>query len=224
MLSVVLVEPRNSGNVGAVARAMANFGFESLILVNPKCNHLSQTSRNRAKWAQGILRNAKAVSSLSSVRQPTLVATTAKLGTDYNINRSPISPERLSEIAHGKDIALVFGRESRGLSNEEISKCDFVVAIPSSKKYPVLNLSHAVAVILYELAKRSESIASHIVFAEKSEKAHLMNLLGEALKRMEFATDEKRHTQLKVWKRMIGKSFLTRREAFALMGFLKKIK
>ncbi|MBW2982271.1 RNA methyltransferase [Candidatus Woesearchaeota archaeon] len=223
MISIVLVEPKNSGNVGAVARSMANFGFEKLILINPKCNHLSQTARNRAKWAQDVLKKAKTVSSLSSIKS-TLVATTGKIGTDYNIPRSPISPEKLATIANKKkDIALVFGRENSGLNNEEISKCDFVVTIPTSKKYSVMNLSHAVTILLYELSKTKENISSHIIFASQQDKKQLMKMLNKALNKMDFATKEKKQTQILVWKRMIGKSFLTKREAFALMGFLRKI-
>ena len=223
MIKVVLVESRNSGNVGAVARGMANFGFKKLILVNPKCSHLSQTARNRAKWAQDVLRKAKIVNSLSSIKS-TLVATTGKIGTDYNIPRSPVSPQQLSNIVDKKkDIALVFGRENSGLNNEEISKCDFVVTIPTSKKYPVMNLSHAVAVILYELAKKKENIVSHIIFASQQDKKQLMKMLNKALSKMDFATKEKKQTQITVWKRMIGKSFLTKREAFALMGFFRKL-
>ena len=222
MISVVLVEPGNSGNVGAVARVMANFGLSNLILVNPKCNHKSQTARNRAKWAQDVLQKAKVVKSLSSIKSA-LVATTARLGTDYNIPRSPITPEKLPKIIQ-KNAAIVFGRESAGLTNEEISKCDFVVTIPTSKKYPVMNLSHSVGVVLYELAKNKENVASHIIFASEAEKKQLMKMLNKALNKMDFATKEKKQTQIKVWKRMIGKSFLTKREAFALMGFLRKIK
>ena len=223
MIKILLVEPRNSGNIGAVARAMANFGFEKLILVNPKCSHLSQTARNRAKWAQDVLKKTKIVSSLSSIKS-TLVATTGKIGTDYNIPRSPVSPQHLSNIVDKKkDIALVFGRENSGLNNEEISKCDFVVTIPTSKKYPVMNLSHAVAVILYELAKKKENIVSHIIFASQQDKKQLMKMLNKALSKMDFATKEKKQTQITVWKRMIGKSFLTKREAFALMGFFRKL-
>lgn len=224
MISVVLVGPKNSGNVGAVARAMANFGFSKLILVDPKCNHLSQTARNRAKWANDILRKAKVVKSLKSVKASALIGTTGRLGTDYNIPRSPLSPEQVSRIvSKKKDVALVFGRESTGLTNEEVLACDFVVTIPTSKKYAVMNLSHAVAVVLYELSKGKENIASHIVFASKAEKQQLMKMLNKSLARMKFATKEKKETQIKVWKRMIGKSFLTKREAFALMGFFRKL-
>jgi len=71
MISIILVEPKNSGNVGAIARTMANFGFSKLILVNPKCNHLSQTARNRAKWGNSVLKKAKIVKgSAFSVQYP----------------------------------------------------------------------------------------------------------------------------------------------------------
>src|SRR6056300_1395817 len=99
MINVILVEPKNSGNVGAIARSMANFGFSKLILVNPKCNHLPQTARNRAKWAQDVLTKAKVVSKIP--KMDTLVATTAQIGNDYNINISPISPRQLNSIAKG---------------------------------------------------------------------------------------------------------------------------
>jgi len=227
MISVVLLEPGNSGNVGAVARAMANFGFSKLILVNSKCNHLSQTARNRAKWANDILSKAKTVKSLKSIKA-TKVATTGKMGTDYNISRSPLTPEKLSKaIEKKKNIALVFGRESTGLTNNEISQCDFTVAIPTAKKYPILNLSHAVSTILYELSKstlKDNNITSHTIFASEADKKQLIKMLNKSLKGMDFSTKDKQQTQRKVWKRMIGKSFLTKREAFALMGFLRKIK
>ncbi len=227
MIAVVLVEPKNSGNVGAVARVMANFGFNNLVLVNPKCNPRSKTAKNRAKWAQDVLRKAKIVKSLSSIKSTTLIATTGKIGTDYNIPRSPVSPEQLSELIQQRtNAAIVFGREGTGLTNEEILACDFVVTIPASKKYPVMNLSHAVAVVLYELSKKmpKEKHTAHIIFTSKQDKQQLMKLLNKALNKMQFATKEKKQTQLKLWKRMIGKSFLTKREAFALMGFLRKIK
>lgn len=218
MISVILVDPGNSGNVGAIARSMANFGFSKLILVNPKCNHLSQTARNRAKWGNNVLEKAKVVKKIP--RLDTLIATTAKIGRDYNIPRSPISPSQLSSVCKGR-IGLVFGRESSGLTNEEVLACDFVVSIPASKKYPVMNLSHAVTILLYELSK--ENHTSHITLASEADKKQIIKMLKKCMSNLEFSTKEKKETQIKVWKRMVGKSFLTKREAFALMGFLRKL-
>lgn len=220
MISIILIEPSVSGNVGAIARVMKNFGFSSLVLVNPKCP-IDKEARNRAKWAQDILDNAKIVSKIP--RFHTLIGTTSQLGTDYNIPRSPLYPSELNLDVNRK-IGIVFGREGTGLKNSEIDLCDFVVTIPSHKKYPTLNLSHSVAVILYELFKgKKERIGSQIKAAEKKDKDVLLKLIESNLDKMEFATESKRKTQKVIWKRVVGKSFLTKREAFALMGFFKKI-
>ncbi len=219
MISIILIEPRNSGNIGAIARSMANFGFSELILVNPKCNHLSQTARNRAKWAQVVLKKAKVVKKIPNFN--TLIATTAQIGTDYNIPRSPISPKQLSSVQKGKT-GVIFGRESSGLTNEEINLADFVVTIPASKKYPTMNISQSVSIILYELSQQDHT--EHIKLASKADKDQILKLLNKTLNKMDFATASKKQTQKTIWKRIIGKSFLTKREAFALMGFFKKLK
>lgn len=218
MISVILVEPNNSGNVGAIARSMANFGFNNLILVNPKCNHLSQTARNRAKWAQDVLKKAKIKTKIPKMQ--TLIATTAKIGTDYNIPRSPISPKQLKEIKKG-NMGLIFGRESSGLTNEEINQADFVVTIPAENKYPVMNLSHAVTILLYELTDANHT--EHITLASKQEKDQVMKNINRILNKLAFSTPSKKKTQKTIWKKIIGKSFLTKRESYALMGFFKKL-
>ncbi|MFC1690704.1 RNA methyltransferase [Nanoarchaeota archaeon] len=237
MISIILVEPKNSGNIGAIARIMKNFEFSELILVNPKVNHLSQTAKNRAKHAQEILKKAKVKKSDKKLDKilggyDYLIGTTGKIGSDYNIPRSPITPEKLAEKLKDKKllkkkIGLIFGRENKGLYNKEIQICDFVVHIPGNKKYPVFNLSHSIGIILYELFKKkpdkTTSSSSHIVYASKTEKDQLEKLLNKALNNLEFSTAEKKLTQKKVWKRLIGKSFLTKREAYALMGFFRKL-
>jgi len=227
MLSVILVEPEHASNVGAVARAMANFGFDKLILLNPKCDHKSNDAILYGKHAaRKILEKATVIKSWNEIPCSTLVATTAKTGTDYNISRSPVSPKQLAELLPKKaNAGIVFGREGTGLLNNELAKCDFVVTIPSSKTYGTLNLSHAVAVVLYEIFQTAstETTTSHIVFATDAEKKQLRTMLEQALKKMQFVSEQKRNTQRMVWKRMLAKSFLSKREAYALMGFFRKI-
>jgi len=225
MITVVLMEPEHPGNIGAIARVMANFGFENLVLVNPKCDPFSDEAFHRSKHAKEILKNAKIVKKLP--KYDTIVATTAQIGNDYNISRSPITPSQLSEIINNKqNIGIVFGRESSGLSNEEIQLCDFVVTIPSVPKYPVLNISHSVAVVLYELSKKSDSkkVVDNIRPITEAERKQLYKMLEQTLKKLSFTTEQKRETQRKIWKRMISRSFLSKREAMGLMGFFKKIK
>jgi TrmH family RNA methyltransferase len=230
MISVVLIEPETAGNIGAIARVMKNFEFNDLVLISPKCKHLSKEALDRSTHAKSILKNAK-VKKINYLKTfDYLVATTAKLGTDYNIPRSPITPEqlgdKLSKINPKLKIGLLIGREGSGLNNKEISMCDFIVTIPSSKKYPTMNVSHATSLILYEIFKKQTKKKNndHIISATKKEKQVIMGYFNKVLNKIKFSTKEKKQTQKTVWKRIFGKAFLTKREAFAVIGFLKKLK
>ena len=100
--------------------------------------------------------------------------------------------------------------------------CDFVLTIPTSKKYPVLNLSHAVCVVLYSLFDVTKSCINRYTPASSKDLEQLNILLNKTLDKMEFSTPQKRKTQEVTWKRIFSKAMLTRREAFALMGYFKK--
>jgi tRNA/rRNA methyltransferase len=226
MISVILIEPETSGNIGSIARAMANFGFSELVLVNPKCK-IDEFSRRFAKNAQQILENARIEKFDYLEKVDFLIGTTSKLGRDYNVSRTPLMPTDLAEKLHevkGKKIGLVLGREGDGLYNEEINMCDFIVPIPTSKEYDSMNISHALAILLYEIRKAeyTSEIMKRYTPMGVGEKQQIMKLLDSAMERMHFPDELKKETQRRVWKRMITKAMLTRREAFALMGFLKK--
>ncbi|PIO04446.1 RNA methyltransferase [Candidatus Woesearchaeota archaeon CG08_land_8_20_14_0_20_47_9] len=227
MISILLIEPETPGNIGAVARVMRNFGFSRLIIVNPKCDHLSKEALDRASHGREVLKKAR-IADLAVLKEfDYAVATTAKLGTDYNLPRSPVMPwelaERLAQISDNVSIALVFGRESSGLTNREIRQCDFVVTIPSARGYRSLNISHAVAIILYEVF-RSRGNYSMFTPISSHEKEVINKNFSIIINKLQFATPQKRNTQLKLWKRVIGKAMLTRREAFAVLGLLKKVR
>ena len=225
MITVVLVEPENPGNIGAIARSMKNFDFNSLVLISPKTDHLCEEAKNRAKHAQEVLEKARVAGKEILEEFDYVIGTTSKIGKDYNMRRCPVNPEELaSQVDVSKKIALLIGREGHGLYNDEIEKCDFVVAIPSSKEYPALNISHAVTIIIYELYKISgnKKIDEHIDSIGKEEKEQIEKMINAILDDMEFRTPEEKETQRILWKRLIGKSFMTNREAMALMGFLRK--
>ncbi len=225
MIYVALVESKTPGNIGAVARCMKNFNLDKLILVNPKCNHLCKEALDRASHAKDILKNAKTMNFEELTEKfDYLVGTSSIVGTDYNIPRSPLTPDKLK--LPNKKIVIIFGREDSGLHNDEILKCDFIVTIPTSKKYAAMNLSHSAAVIFYEIFKnmKAEKINSDIAFASKKDKDVLLGIINSSLDKLEFSTKKKKETQRKIWKRLIGKAFLTRREIFALCGYFRKIK
>ena len=225
-ISVVCIGINNEGNLGAICRSMKNFDLKDLILINPQCK-IDDEALKRAMHAKDVLKKAK-IKPLSYLKQfHTVIATTSKIGTDYNIPRSPITPEQLAKkVKISKKIAIVFGTEDRGLTNKELTYADFIVTIPTSKKYPALNLSHAATIIFYELfkARATEHVSSHIVYASKTEKYQIMKNINQVLNKLKFATTSKKKTQKVIWKRILGKSFLTKREAYALIGFFKKLK
>ena len=229
MIEIILMEPRKQENLGAVARAMKNFDFENLVLINPKCK-IGVKARKVAKHANDILDKAKIKKYDYLKNYDYLIGTTAILGTDYNIPRNTISigqlSDKINKIKNKAKIGILIGRETIGLKNEEINLCDILVTIPSSKKYPTLNISHSAAIMLYEIFKKisNEKSDSHINFATKKDKEIIQKYINKTLDKLEFSTKEKKETQKKVWKRVIGKAMLTKREAFAVMGFLRKLK
>jgi len=227
MITIALLEPENEGNVGAIARLMHNFGFKDLLLINPKCTWKSSVSIARSKHGKRILDNAKVCETDVLKEYDLIVGTTGRTGTDYNLPRSPLTPKQLADsLPKNGKIVLLFGREGTGLRNEELTLCDFVIHIPTGTKQSTLNLSHAVAIVLYELVNKEAEIEMENRFkpASQKEKDILLNKIDEVLDKMKFPTTEKKETQRKLWKRLVSKSFLTRREAFALFGFFRKLK
>ncbi len=230
MISIVLIEPTIPGNVGFIARAMKNFDLKDLVLINPKCD-LKKEALWFAKHAKDIIKKSKKKDFSYLKNFDYLIGTTAIIGSDYNIPRSPLTPkqlaEKLSTINLKKNkIALIFGREGTGLNNKEVQMCDFIVTIPTSKKYATMNISHSASIIFYELFQKlgKEKITDHITPASRIDKEVAFNLIKQLCDQVKFQTQQKKVTQLKVWKRLLGKSFLTKREIFALIGFLKKFK
>ncbi|MDJ1184107.1 RNA methyltransferase [Roseofilum casamattae] len=147
---IVLVEPAGPLNVGSVARIMKNMGLTQLVLVNPQCDPLSADARQMAVHAPEILTSARMVASLPEALQDCqkVVATAARpidLPTDFE------TPERLIPWMLDTNSALVFGREDRGLSNDELNLAQRFLRIPSHPVYPSLNLAQSVAICCYEL-------------------------------------------------------------------------
>ena len=219
MLNVILLRAEKPGNIGAIARVMKNFDLDKLILVNPQCNHLSKEARNRAKHAQDVLENAKVLKKIHKMDY--LIATSAKRGSMYN-PRSPLTPNEVAKkIPKNCNVGLLIGPEGKGLSNKEILDADFLVTIPASKKYGTLNVSHACAILFYEFFGKGQILQEP---ASPIDKKELVKLVHKKINKMKFATKEKKATQKIVWKRLLSKAFLTKREAFVLFGFFKKVK
>jgi len=156
-LSVVFVSPRNPLNVGAAARAMANFGFVHMAVVAPYGPHWREA--RSAVGAPELLQNARETASLAeAVSDCTLVAGTGTLTSrkpeQRVVSLPALAPLVQNELERGGRVALVFGPEKRGLTREDLSYCHLLVEIPTDPHQPSMNLGQAVAVCLYELACR----------------------------------------------------------------------
>ncbi|MGI0071186.1 MAG: RNA methyltransferase [Thermoplasmata archaeon] len=154
-IDVVLVRPKEDGNVGAVARLARNFGGERLVLVAPRAA-LGPEARRRAMAGLALLKAARRVPSFErAVEGSDLVVGTTDMSTGRSSAylRRSIPPERLGEMllpVTGR-VAIVFGPEDNGLSRTELAGCDVLVHIPARREFPTLNLSHAAAVVLYAI-------------------------------------------------------------------------
>ncbi|NMT64885.1 tRNA (cytosine(32)/uridine(32)-2'-O)-methyltransferase TrmJ [Marinobacter orientalis] len=150
---IVLVETSHSGNIGAVARAMKNMALGSLWLVNP-VSFPDETSYARAAGASDVLDNARVVTSLDeAIADCVCVMGTSARGrkVPWPAMAPPDAAAMAAEHSGAGPVALVFGRENHGLSNEELQRCNFHIHIPSNPDYSSLNLSMAVQVMCYEL-------------------------------------------------------------------------
>jgi len=155
-LHVVMIGTQHPGNLGAVCRSLLNHGFDSLRLVLPVCHPDDIEARNRAKHAGKILDSCQIYDSFEdAVEDCSLVVGTSgkrEIG-DKTQKRHFIYPWEFSERIYdvNQSIALVFGEEGKGLSIDDLLRCDYLVTLPTWEGYPITNLSHAVHTLTYEL-------------------------------------------------------------------------
>ena len=149
----ILVEPREAGNVGAVARVMKNFGFDDLWIVGEHPQLLPVAGW----WASGaddLLARTTFVATLGEALADAhlTVATTSMRGRTAPVTFSPRSlSARAAELGEQR-LALVFGREDRGLTGDELALCHFTAAIPANERFPTMNLAQSACVFAYELS------------------------------------------------------------------------
>jgi TrmH family RNA methyltransferase len=154
-LRVVLVAPRNPLNIGAAARAMSNFGFFHLRVVNPY--ELAFREARSAVGAAPLLAKAEEFKTVAeAVQDCTLVVGTTAVGLrqlQHPVRRLDQAARRLRKHLASSHVALLFGSEKRGLSNEDLSHCHWLLRIPTREEHRSMNLGQAVAVCLYELVR-----------------------------------------------------------------------
>ena len=230
----VLVRPQVAGNIGAVARLMENFGAGRLCLVEPVADPASHESRQRSTRAEHRLHSARIVDTLAAALQGAVYAIGASRRRGPTHQAEDLSPPTMARvlgehIADG-DVALVFGTEDKGLSREDLLACDAVVRIPAGCDYPTLNLSHAVAICLYEVfvavAGASHTDEPPRRRSEPADAAMMNRLtikLQHALLTIGYLRPEKPDHLMFPIRSILSRAELSRTEAQILMGLAQQI-
>ena len=152
-IGFILVKPQLGENIGSCARALKNFGFSKLDLVAPRDGWPNTKARMTSVGAYDIIKKSKIFkNTLDSIKQYDLVFATSARKRD--INKKHISISNFSKIIKKNKkskIGIIFGPEDSGLSNQDLSYSNYVVKIPTSKKFSSINLSHSVIIICYEI-------------------------------------------------------------------------
>ena len=244
--AIVLVRPQEEGNVGAVARAMANFGLERLILVEP-ATPLRAIARAFAVHSEEILDRVERVSDLRAALAGfgRIVATTA--ARDRPWPKRLTSPRELAATLAldppGTATALVFGPEPSGLTNQELALASLLVRVPAAPRQPTLNLSQAVVVLAYELhvARQGGASAEELETASAlvepveadaddvheratgEEVSGFFDQLADLLHQIRFARDKTAPNVERDLRQLVARAQPTRREVTILRGILRRL-
>lgn len=233
-IRIVMVNTTDTGNIGAAARAMKNMGLRHLTVVEPK-HDLDEKAFRRAAHALDIMDNIIIAESFEEALQ----GCTLVVGTSARERKIPwplmelrdCAKQAVQETAQGT-VAIVFGREDRGLTNEELHKCHWHLTIPTEGVYSSLNLAAAVQLVCYELLQEARVLSQQEPFvsqAENDKKADLPSMehfyqhLEEALIRLSYLDPEQPKQTMVRLRRLFNRARPEQLEVSMLRGILRSI-
>jgi tRNA/rRNA methyltransferase len=230
---VVLVRPQTAANLGAVARVMRNLGLSDLALVAPEAEVDDPRGRLLATHSEDILERARVVPDLDAAVGDCLlvVGTSARTGGLFRRQSAgppeEILPRLLPALAAGP-AALVFGPESCGLSNDEVTRCHHLVHIPTDEAHPALNLAQAVAICLYELRRawlaQARPTPPPERPAEFAAQEQMFARLRTALEEIHFLYGPKADSLMHALRHLLGRAQPTEMEVKLLLGLARQIR
>lgn len=227
-IAIVLVEPREPGNIGAAARAMANMGLTRLVLVRPP-PYLVGEAFKMALAARPILESAVVTDNLGeAVAGFGLVAGTTRRGGAGR--RGRVSARELAAelpgVAGDNEVAILFGREDSGLTNGELQYCQRLVTIPSSGGFGSLNLAQSVLVVAYEIFLVAGTSPDAVASGRRASSAELEGLYGQTerlLLEIGYLDPANPARMMRVFRRLLGRAGPDSREVRALRGILRQL-
>ena len=227
-LAFILIETRETGNIGASARALKNLGFSRLELVRP-LKFPSDEAGWFAHGAEDVLAGVAVYPELESALtgKSVVIGTSRrfgkKRGTVYPVRKAAEKVRRLSE---NNRVAILFGKEDRGLTNKEGAACSFMISIPAAPENPSFNLAQAVLIVAYELSYTDYAIRPQPSIISNEEFSHLFQRLERLMKMAGYAPKGVRDNEEEILadvKRLISRAALTGREARMLHGIISQI-
>ncbi|AKK19724.1 RNA methyltransferase [Candidatus Liberibacter africanus] len=230
---IVLVDPQLGENIGMVARAMWNYNLTQLRLVNPRDGWPNEKARSSSANADRVIDSVCVFSSLREAIADLhfVYATTARSRNNF---KSVFSPKEAAivlneRIASEQNVGIIFGRESRGLTNEEISLSNAIISFPVNPAFSSLNISHAVLLMVWEYMENSVLISEKIVKehnkpATKGELLSFLDYLENSLEeRGYFRPVEKREKMLDDLRSVFIRAELMQQEIFLLRGIISAL-
>jgi tRNA/rRNA methyltransferase len=233
-LTIILIEPQLGQNIGAVARAMLNFGLTDLRLVKPRDGWPNPEAVPLAAGANKILENAQVYpSSILAIKDLNrLFATSSRVPNMIKAIYTPKSAlqDLASTALLGQKVGVLFGGERCGLRNEDISLCEALIKIPTKSDFPSLNIAHAVAVVAYEWFVQKSSYPTQILrtgrthLATREDLANLFNHLEEELDRTGFLRHHKKRPKMvRNIRNIFQRLDLTEQEVRTLRGIISSL-
>ena len=229
-VQIVLVETSHPGNIGSVARAMKNMGLANLSLINPK-KFPHQDATALAGNATDILGNAQIFNSIEEATKSSKViyATSAReRSIEWPIVSAKEASQEIHQLANEEiNVSILFGREDRGLTNEELQMANKHLIIPADPEYPVLNIAMSAQVVCYELfqATQQEPLAPWKDFPDYTaeELNHLIDHFNETVEALDLVDKKNPKQILTRMERMFRRLYPDQMEGNFLRGFLKAV-
>jgi tRNA/rRNA methyltransferase len=228
---IVLVRPQVPGNLGATARIMRNMGLSDLVLVTPEADLHDRQARQLSTHGECLLDNARITAELgAAVADCVLVAgTTARTG---KLIRGQYAPPdeiaaKLLDASVRAPVALLFGPEPTGLTDEEITRCHHLIHIPADPTYAALNLAQAVAICVYELRRawlrqgEPSATSTPVSFAEQEK---MFESLRQALEEIHFLYGPKADSLMHALRHLIGRAQPSEMEIGVLFGLARQMR
>lgn len=223
-IRVVLVRPENPANIGSVARVIMNTGIEGLDLVEP--GDWRTIEAWRTAWrAEDILEQARVFETLADALEDAVYV--AGFAGRTGMRVEPITPKSMASevvtLAHDAQVSLVFGRESTGLTEHELARCQRRVSIPAHERQPSLNLAQAVMVAGYELFLAAAPGETPPERAPYQDVEQALQKLEAAFLEVGFVTPDNVRPRFAEWRELFGRAGLTPREVHLVLALARKI-